>query len=131
MQISDDVVRVACDAYEQVPDIYDKFGKMRAAISAALAAMWRPISEAPKDGTWIIAIRPECNFGRYDRVLTVQWSDENKAFIWADHFDIFKDDMDERDDNGNYVFDPFESNEFTHFMPLPSPPSTNKEKAHV
>ncbi|WP_411756124.1 DUF551 domain-containing protein [Sinorhizobium meliloti] len=30
--------------------------------------------------------------------------------------------MDEKDEKGFYVFDPFESNEFTHWMPLPEPP---------
>ncbi|RVQ21809.1 DUF551 domain-containing protein [Sinorhizobium meliloti] len=83
---------------------------------------WQPIETAPKDGTPIVVLRPKCDFGRYARVVVAQWGDEQQAFIWAEHFDVFEDDMDEKDEKGFYVFDPFESNEFTHWMPLPEPP---------
>ncbi len=91
--------------------------------------VWLPIGDAPKDGTWVIAIRPKANFGRWSRVEVVQWSDNYGAWIWADHFDVFEDDMEERDDAGFFAHDPFECVEFTHWIPLPKPPITNPDSA--
>lgn len=137
MQVSDEMVKVAAEAAFYATPRNRKFENLsafqrekllteiRAALTAALSLSgWRTIDSAPKDGTWIIALRPECDLGRWDRVLTVQWSDEYKAFIWADHFDVFKDDMEEKDDEGFFVFDPYRSNDFTHWQPLPAPPAT-------
>lgn len=46
MQISDKMVRAALTAYCG-PNLYTPEESMRAALEAALAAMWRPIEEAP------------------------------------------------------------------------------------
>lgn len=83
---------------------------------------WQVINSAPKDGTWFIAYRPKCDLGRWSRIEIVQWSGVRNAFIWADHFDVFDDDMQELDEHDRYVFDPFESTTFTHWMHLPEPP---------
>lgn len=47
MQVSDEMVRAALTAYCG-PNLYTPEESMRAALEAALAAMWRPIDEAPK-----------------------------------------------------------------------------------
>lgn len=53
MQVTDEMVRVAL--HEYVMGHHDTPEQaMRAALEAALAVMWRPMSEAPKDGTWIL-----------------------------------------------------------------------------
>lgn len=50
MQVNDEMVRVAMAALGHQPTEYNAIW-MRFALSAELGAMWRPISEAPKDGT--------------------------------------------------------------------------------
>ena len=91
----------------------------------AQGKLWQPIETAPKDGTWIIAIRPKCTFGRWDRVVIVCWSDDFKKWIWPDsRFDVYADDINETDDEGLYTYDPFQSDQFTHWMPLPAAPNT-------
>lgn len=88
---------------------------------------WQPIETAPRDGTWIIALRPGHATWKYTRVVVVQWSDDYLGFIWpSDSFDIFKDDINEKNIDGEFIFDePFISNEFTHWMPLPEMPNEN------
>jgi hypothetical protein len=76
MQINDEMVRAAmiaenaeCNPGERGPTSHS----MRAALEAALAAMWQPIETAPKDGTPINIFVPENRPER--RVLTAYWSD--------------------------------------------------------
>lgn len=47
--VTDEMERAACAAFDS------DGGNMRAAITAALGAMWRPISEAPTDGSEVLA----------------------------------------------------------------------------
>lgn len=54
MQVTDAMVAKACSAYGLNDPTEMHKGVMRAALTAALAEMWRPISEAPKDGTEIL-----------------------------------------------------------------------------
>lgn len=58
MQVTDEMVRVAGDAIEHalfIEPAIDLDEVARAALTAALAAMWQPIETAPKDGRYIIA----------------------------------------------------------------------------
>lgn len=52
MQVTDEMIDAALDAHHSASLAIssDPFEAMRAAITAALAAMWRPMEEAPKDG---------------------------------------------------------------------------------
>ncbi len=101
---------------------YDMMMALRAISAHTDGNGWQDIASAPKDGTWIIALRPRAPIGRATRVEIVRWGDEQGAWIWADHFDVFEDDMDEQDERGFYIHDPYEDVGFTHFMPLPKPP---------
>lgn len=107
---------------------YSKSARAIRALSPAEPAQgeqWQPIETAPKDGTWIVAVRPKCTFGRWDRVVIVCWSDDFKKWIWPDsQFDVYADDINEADDEGRYTYDPFQSDQFTHWMPLPAAPTT-------
>ena len=100
---------------------------IRAYLSAlpASEAGWRDIESAPKDGTWIIAYRPNKGGGYLDRIVIVRWDDEVSAWVWPDQpFDVYEDDYAERlaaHGLGDHI-DPFEDNSFTHWMPLPSAP---------
>jgi hypothetical protein len=58
MQVSDEMLRAAFDASGHQPTEYNTTW-MRAALEAALAAMWRDISTAPKDGTYVLVWRPD------------------------------------------------------------------------
>jgi hypothetical protein len=119
MQISDEMVRVALKAYNKalrklvdvskepkpisVNDI--RRAGIDAALSAALAAMWRPIDEAPKDGTPIL--------GYWAPITGVYAQNEGQAFgivIWERGTWCSPDDTD------NDYRDP------SMWMPLPSPP---------
>lgn len=87
---------------------------------------WQPIDTAPKDGSWFIAYRGESKSGTWDRLAIVRWHDDFSDFIWPDQpFDIYRDDLDEKDERGMYEVTPYEARgTFTHWMPLPSPPVT-------
>lgn len=85
---------------------------------------WQPIETAPKD-EWIVAFRPKPEVGRWATVVIVKWDDNAKAFGWAPYFDIYDDDMDEKDARDRYVFDPCHSLDFTHWAPLPASSPTN------
>lgn len=67
MQVTDEMVRVATKAFQACRPVErvacQDFGmqqddilaqQLESALTAALGAMWRPISEAPKDGTEIL-----------------------------------------------------------------------------
>lgn len=86
---------------------------------------WQPINTAPKDGTWFIAYRGPASLGTGDRHAIVRWHDELEDFIWPDApFDIYNGDVDQRDNFGMFVVSIYESRgTFTHWIPLPPPPS--------
>lgn len=67
---------------------------------------WRPISTAPKDGTYIIVYRPKFDGGYIPRVGIDYWSEKLHG-VWAKS----------RKDTPP-----------THWMPLPDPPSVTKER---
>ncbi|MGB5901993.1 MAG: hypothetical protein WBH00_03995 [Xanthobacteraceae bacterium] len=104
MQVTDEMVRVAVKAYDAaVPEDngVSTLG-MEAALTAALAAMWRPISEAPDSETVIV--------GGGDAVYPVTAS-------WGGQFDEGEGwQVDGQEDIHCEIGWP------THFMPLPSPP---------
>jgi hypothetical protein len=56
MQVSDEMIDAALDAYNSVDNapFAPPVDCMRAALEAALSAMWQDISTAPKDGTKIL-----------------------------------------------------------------------------
>ena len=107
MQISDDVVRVAVERYEAAPDAMSSDEAMRAALEAALAAMWMQIEEAPKDGSEILVAGINSS-KRFYRAIA-KWDG-----AWM-LFDPMMDDY------------TAESSGHSWWAPLPSPPSTNKE----
>lgn len=68
---------------------------------AGMGAGWRPIEEAPRDGTRVMAWTHE-----YDVPVVVQISEDGSAF------------------EGDWDYEV----RATHFMPLPSPPPATKEQ---
>jgi hypothetical protein len=119
MQISDDVVRVAKEAWLESASDYTRLDvSIRSALEAALAAMWKPISEAPKDGTRIlmqgnrdpIPSQRELYHG-LDIPTTVTGYWDQVDYAWAVV--------------GSTWTGPFFKP--SAWQPLPSPPSTSKE----
>lgn len=55
MQVTDEMVRVACETYDVTPETDGSDVAMRAALTAALAAIWRPIESAPRDRAVLVA----------------------------------------------------------------------------
>lgn len=84
------------------------------AILTALAPFmpeWRPIEEAPKDGTWLLV-----------------WSNYNWGNVWPAYWKSDKRNK----KNGGYWCSSVGSpgvREVTHFMPFPNPPQVTNEKA--
>lgn len=70
MQVTDEMVRAALDRYGS-DDYTNNTDAMRAALTAALAAMWRPASEAKKDGTEYLCFVPGLGLGQ----MVLYWSD--------------------------------------------------------
>lgn len=85
---------------------------------------WQSFQTAPKDGSWFIAYRGEPKVGSWDRIVIVRWHDEFEDFIWPDHpFDIYNDDIDEKDSHDRFVISPYEAGgTFKFWMPLPDRP---------
>lgn len=123
MQLTDDMVRVAAEALVkrhfgrhaefantsaryQTLFLYDA----RAALTAALAAMWRPIESAPKDGSEFLGFG-----GGVEGIQTVRWDD--RVGCW----DTETASLEDWDNQAEGYSRP------THFMPLPSPPSKEGE----
>lgn len=71
---------------------------------------WEPIETAPKDGTWILAVK-----GRYVPAVA-KWDPERGSFEFTE-----PDGFAEEEHYRAYVeqTDPWEP---THWMPLPEPP---------
>lgn len=70
-----------------------------ASVQAYSAAKWRPISEAPKDGTWILLYQPSGETGSY---YVGFWSADLDG--WRSEYDVMP------------------SSTFSHYQPLPTPP---------
>ncbi|BEV44820.1 hypothetical protein [Afipia carboxidovorans] len=105
MQVTDEMVDAALDAHHaaSLAISSDPFEAMRAALTAALGAMWQPISEAPKDGR---------------HVMLAMADDE---YVGQGYYDV---------DSGNWYPPLQNSHEWpdmkmhpTHFMHIPSPPA--------
>ena len=96
MQVTDAMVAKALDAFTS-----DKWSSgmdaMRAALTAALAEMWRPIEEAKKNGDEYLCLIPGVGMGQ----MVLYWSDG----YWR-----------EKANGLGLKIEP------THFMPLPAPP---------
>jgi hypothetical protein len=113
MQVSDEMIDAALDGADYVPN-GDNRVWMRAALTAALAAMWRPIEEAPRDGTEVLVAGGTF----YNSMSTFT---DDLPFIgpsWACWDDYCREWRGEN--SGGH--DEFFYYKPTHFMPLPSPP---------
>lgn len=122
MQVNDDMVRAALDAYNEalseftvkspeLPISLDDIREagLRAALEVALAAMWRPIEEAPKNTAILIKLPNLDYYGNksvYAGMLVDMGTGKRwMTFGYAIGRDIRPDDWP------------------TAWMPLPAPPS--------
>lgn len=84
---------------------------------------WQPIETAPKDGTIIQLYRPPAIGGTWQTRVTAFWhvSEGHGAWVWPDS-DFINIEDEDRDwlDQGDFYED---AKHFTHWMPLPGPPS--------
>ena len=118
MQVTDEMVQVAAKAAFYATPRNRKFEQLsawkrsialdeaRAALTAALAAMWRPIGEAPKDGQRILAI-----YGGQTRI--VQYAKTSHVPLYG--FCLA--------DQGPEDFDIVPESKIAGWQPLPSPPA--------
>lgn len=91
---------------------------------------WQPIQSAPTDGTWFLAYRPSADVGVWNTVVAVTWSGDAEDFVWpVDTYDAYSPpDLSETDGSGWFVADVYEGlGSFTHWMPLPNPPSSAEQ----
>jgi len=114
MQVTDEMVRVAAGAMKRQRRNEIETGLCRAtyedmaklALTAALGAMWRPISEAPKDGQRILAI-----YGGQTRI--VQYAKTSHVPLYG--FCLA--------DQGPEDFDIVPESKIAGWQTLPSPPA--------
>lgn len=105
MQVTDAMVAKACSAYGLNDPTEMHKGVMRAALTAALGAMWRPISEAEPNRTYLLGWRD----WRDDR-----WCMEVAPAVHGQRYETGYSNVSHH-------------GSATHFMPLPSPPSKEGE----
>lgn len=88
---------------------------------------WCLFETAPKDGTWFLAYRPQSDCGTWERICIVRWSDEVNDFVWPDdNFDIYLDDLSDRDELGYLKHDIYlAGGSFTHWSRLPAAPEVS------
>lgn len=96
---------------------------MEGKIGNAETVTMRTFDSAPKDGTWFLAYRGPSGLGSWNRYVVVRWHDEFDDFVWLNTpFDIFTDDIDQKNDSGGFKYFPYEGKgSFTHWSPLPAP----------
>lgn len=104
MQVNDAMVEAALRGADYIPNDDNRIW-MRAALTAALAEMWRPIEEAEPNLTYLLG-----------------WHD------WRDHawcMEVAPAIHGQRFENG--YSNVSQHGSATHFMPLPAPPKTGGE----
>jgi hypothetical protein len=92
---------------------------------------WKSIETAPKDGSWVQLWRAPAEFGTRAPLIFGRWhgfDDGDAAWVWPDEvYDPFsdegRDDADGLIDRGDF----YEATDFTHWMPLPAPPSPSNQ----
>lgn len=98
MQVTDEMVEEACNAFMETNDLLG--AQMRAALTAALAKAWRPIESGPRDGTTILLYAPG-------------WDSPKTGWTFGDD-DFWQDCPFHHKGDPSYTP--------THWMPLPAPP---------
>ena len=89
-------------------------------------AGWQDISTAPKDGTWFSAWRapPSWTGPTWEPLIYVRWDDDEESWVWpCDTFQVFTVRGRELADMEIEEGDFFTSDDFTHWQPLPAPPT--------
>jgi len=100
-----------------------------AAAKVSEALGWQPIETAPKDGTWVRLWRePDSLFIASPEIIAV-WREfggnEEAVWVWpTEMYDPYTESGRDRAMAEIEAGDFYEDDSFTHWMPLPTPPST-------
>lgn len=89
---------------------------------------WKPISEAPKDGTWVYLWRDVSSYQDASPLIIGRWygfedDDAGPTWMWpTEPYNPFTPEGCERAmmhiESGSF----YEDDSFTHYLPLSSPP---------
>lgn len=100
-----DIMAIAGRVLEQLADNRVVFQKdIEALARAVLGMQWRPIAEAPRDGSWFLGV----------------WHFQGKAVYRLGHWNNY---------HKSYNQVPgYHTGPFTHWQPLPTPPTSGDER---
>ena len=105
------------------PEVMDRLLSLA---SRGAAVQWRPIEEAPRDGTPVSLWRPKAEQGFcWKQRVDALWDQEIGAWVWPDGPCVDIGGHNSWLENGQYFFD---AESFTHWMPLPLPPSPSTQE---
>lgn len=91
---------------------------------------WRTIDSAPKDGTWVDLYRDPPKIGTWQTRVSARWHTFNcgdSNWVWPDRdYEVMTEAGRENALDMIADGDFYEANNFTHWMPLPTPPQSGK-----
>lgn len=113
MQVTDEMVEAAWEAYDNAPGHFTNSELMRAALTAALAKAWRPIESAPRDTLRVSSETLILGHAEKKWIRFGKWYVQEKRWYYSGT-------------NERSQYAQVRGDAPTHWMPLHEPPATKE-----